>query len=101
MRVLVLSPSLPWPLDAGGRIRTFHLLRELRRSHEIALWCVRQPGAGAGSERALGGICDELRVFERSARGRLERLAAPRPEPDPLTVPDAVSPGVFHVHGNL
>jgi glycosyltransferase involved in cell wall biosynthesis len=80
MRVLVLTPTLPWPLDAGGRIRTFQLLRELRRHHELALWCVRQPGAGLEAERALGEVCGELRVFERSPRGLLDTLVGPRAE---------------------
>ena len=66
MRVLFLSPTLPWPLDAGGRIRTYHLLREVSRQHEVHLWAVRQPGLPADAEVVLEQVCAELRVFERS-----------------------------------
>ncbi len=66
MRVLFLSPTLPWPLDAGGRIRTYHLLREVSRQHEVQLWAVRQPGLPADAETELRKVCAELRVFERS-----------------------------------
>lgn len=40
MRLLIVSPSVPWPLDHGGRIRTFHLVRERARRHEVTLVCL-------------------------------------------------------------
>jgi sugar transferase (PEP-CTERM/EpsH1 system associated) len=37
MRILVLSPLIPFPPIGGGPIRTFHLLRLLAPSHELTL----------------------------------------------------------------
>ncbi len=37
MRVLVVSMSFPLPLKSGGRLRVFHLIRELSARHRITL----------------------------------------------------------------
>ena len=79
MRVLVLAPSLPWPLDAGGRLRTYHLLRALAPRHELRLFCVRQPEAGAEAEEALQAAGLDPRGFERSPASGLAALWSPRP----------------------
>lgn len=39
MRVLVLSPFLPYPLDNGGAIRVHYILREIARRHDVTLLC--------------------------------------------------------------
>ncbi|MBI5465088.1 glycosyltransferase [Candidatus Gottesmanbacteria bacterium] len=38
MRVLFLSPLLPYPLFSGGQIRAFNLIKELSQSHQITLF---------------------------------------------------------------
>jgi glycosyltransferase involved in cell wall biosynthesis len=35
MRVLLLTETIPYPLDTGGRIKTFHTLRMLAREHDV------------------------------------------------------------------
>lgn len=35
MRVLFLTETAPWPLDSGGRIKTWHTLRALASEHEV------------------------------------------------------------------
>lgn len=80
MRVLFLSPTLPWPLDAGGRIRTYQLLHGVSEEHEVHLWAVRQPEAGEEHERELREVCAELRVFERTDIPVPRRWLAPAPE---------------------
>jgi glycosyltransferase involved in cell wall biosynthesis len=60
MRLLIVSPSVPWPLDHGGKIRTFHLLRERARRHEVTLLCLSDsfdPDTGP-----LRGICREVHL---------------------------------------
>jgi glycosyltransferase involved in cell wall biosynthesis len=37
MRILVLSPDLPFPPTGGGFLRTYHLLRMLAREHDLTL----------------------------------------------------------------
>jgi sugar transferase (PEP-CTERM/EpsH1 system associated) len=37
MRILFLAFEVPYPLDRGGRIKTFHYLEALARNHEVSL----------------------------------------------------------------
>ena len=39
MRLLVAAPFLPYPLDFGGAIRIYHLMRHLAARHEVVLLC--------------------------------------------------------------
>ncbi len=34
-RLLFLSPRIPYPLDTGGKIRTYHILRLLSQNHRV------------------------------------------------------------------
>lgn len=35
MRILLLTETIPFPLDSGGRIKTYHTLRALSSRHEV------------------------------------------------------------------
>ena len=37
MRILFLSQVLPYPLDAGPKVRSYFLLRHLAQHHEVTL----------------------------------------------------------------
>jgi len=66
VRILVVAPFVPWPLAHGGRIRLFHLLRELARCHELTLVCLAD---SAGQDLGpLPEIChDVVPVVHRSS----------------------------------
>lgn len=38
MKILMLTPYLPYPLHSGGQIRTYNLLKNLSKKHEITLF---------------------------------------------------------------
>lgn len=38
MKILMLTPYLPYPIYSGGQIRTFNLLKNLAEKHEITLF---------------------------------------------------------------
>lgn len=44
MKILVLAPFVPWPLNQGGAIRVFNLVTELARNHEVTLACLTDRG---------------------------------------------------------
>jgi len=47
--ILAVTSELPWPLNTGGHLRTFHLLRTLARKNRVRL-VVPWPGSDPGSE---------------------------------------------------
>lgn len=50
MHILWLKTELLHPVDKGGRIRTYHMLRALARRHEITYLCL-DDGSAAGDAR--------------------------------------------------
>lgn len=78
MRVLFITPSLPWPPDQGARIRSAELLAALPPSVEVDLWWVARPDEPE-PPRHLRERCRELRRYERSRPNWLKRWAWPRP----------------------
>ncbi|MGH7845105.1 MAG: hypothetical protein ACREQW_08050, partial [Candidatus Binatia bacterium] len=60
MLITWLSSRLPYPLDSGGQIRTYHTLRQLRRSHEVLLVTLADRHSLAAAQPQLGEICSEI-----------------------------------------
>ena len=48
MRILWLKSDLLLPLDKGGKLRTWHLMRHLAQRHEITYLVVRGAGHAGG-----------------------------------------------------
>jgi len=80
VKVLFVCPFVPWPLVNGGKIRTYHLLREAARQAEVHLRVIREPETARDAEEALAPVCQSLGLFERSQPGRLERWKLPKLE---------------------
>jgi glycosyltransferase involved in cell wall biosynthesis len=63
MRILMVSPYLPWPLQGGGGIRIYHLLKEMaRHGHEIVL-LAGTPDPRASVDPAVSSLCEEVRLY--------------------------------------
>jgi glycosyltransferase involved in cell wall biosynthesis len=69
LKVLFVCPWVPWPLDDGGRIRTYNLLRAVAPAAEVHLLAVREPDGESAALAALAPCCASVRVFERTRPG--------------------------------
>jgi sugar transferase (PEP-CTERM/EpsH1 system associated) len=58
MRILWVKVGGLWPVNAGGRIRSFHLLRELSRRHRVTVLTTHSPGDGPGGLAAQLPECE-------------------------------------------
>lgn len=77
MRIAFVTPYLPHPLDAGGKIRSFHLLRGLARTHDVDLFTVHH-GEAPRVPAALAEGCASVfsaRLESRDGRWRKARQA--------------------------
>jgi polysaccharide biosynthesis protein PslH len=54
MRVLIIDEEVPYPLNSGKRLRTFHLLAPLAARHEITFVCRRHEGSDSQSLDSFG-----------------------------------------------
>lgn len=80
MKVLFVCPFVPWPLESGGKIRTYHLLRQASRQAEIHLRIVREPEQAADAEEALRPWCRSLVLHERGRSDVWRRWMRPKLE---------------------
>lgn len=64
MKVLFLTPQVPYPPNKGDRIRPFHQLRSLvARGHEVHLVSLSSNPNDWEYQRELSGLCSSVRIL--------------------------------------
>ena len=78
MNILVIVPSVPYPLDSGSPIRNFNLIRELSRNHSITLLALAHRPADLRNVENLRPYCERIEAIPhfRSAGRKLADFAA-------------------------
>jgi sugar transferase (PEP-CTERM/EpsH1 system associated) len=66
MRILWLNPNLLLPLDKGGKLRTWHLMRHLAKRHEITYLSFADPHTSPAEREGMREVCAHLQVVPRS-----------------------------------
>lgn len=70
----MLTPYLPYPLYSGGQIRTFNLLKNLSKKHEITLFSfIRQENEKLYIDK-LKEYCVDVKVFQKRPPWSLKSL---------------------------
>lgn len=65
MRILWLNTNLLLPLDKGGKLRTWHLMRHLAKRHEITCLSFVQPDEPVANRDGMREVCAELVTVPR------------------------------------
>lgn len=60
MRILWLKTELLHPIDKGGKIRTYNMLRELKREHHVTYLTLDDGAAAPDAEEKAAEYCHEL-----------------------------------------
>src|SRR5258705_9862973 len=60
MRILWLKTELLHPVDKGGKIRTYQMLKELKRDHHITYLTLDDGTAGSGAREKATEYCHDL-----------------------------------------
>lgn len=92
MKILWLNAGLLLPLDKGGKLRTWHLMRHLAERHDITYLSFSEPSQSEEHRTGMREVCHRLETVPRSdpAKGTLRFYAdAARYVVDP--VPYAVA----------
>src|SRR3989339_355319 len=66
MKVLMLTPYLPYPLVSGGQIRTYNLLKHLSKNHEITLFALIKDEGERQHLSELQKYCQKIKLFKRT-----------------------------------
>lgn len=75
MRVVFVTVRLPFPLNSGGRIRTYHLLKHISQIHRVTLVTALETAEEAEAARALKEQLPQvaLRLTTVPSRGGMPR----------------------------
>jgi len=81
LRILWLKTELLHPVDKGGKIRTFHMLKELKREHHVTYLTLDDGSAAPDAGERAREYCHELvrvphRTREKFSAGFYGELAA-------------------------
>jgi polysaccharide biosynthesis protein PslH len=88
MHILWIKTELLHPVDKGGRIRTYQMLRQLRREHRITYLALDDGGGGPEAIERASEYCTDVVVVPFTARAKrtngfywelLQNLASPLP----------------------
>ena len=69
MRILFVSEQFPYPLDTGGNVRTFNLLKGLASAHEVTLVAAARAPLSAEDLRVVGNLCESVRLVNLAPIG--------------------------------
>ncbi len=75
LRILIVTPSIPYPPNWGFGIRVYQIVRELSRRHTVSVICYSRPGEEDKIE-ALEQVCHSVHTVQNPlADRRAKRLA--------------------------
>lgn len=68
MKILMLTPYLPYPPTSGGQIRSYNLIKHLSKSHEITLCSLIKFDSEEKYVDKLKPFCKNIYVFKRAKK---------------------------------
>lgn len=68
MKILMLTPYLPYPPSSGGQIRSYYLIKELSKKHLITLYSLIKYDWESDYTHELKKYCEEVKVFKRPTK---------------------------------
>lgn len=66
MKILMLTPYLPYPLMSGGQTRSYNLIKNLSKKHDITLFSLIKDNEEKQYIPELQKFCKRVAVFKRS-----------------------------------
>jgi len=74
MKILFLTPELPYPPDRGASIRSFNLIKNLAPRHQIHLLSFSTKESGLAEAGPLLDLCSQVETIPTPHRSTLQRL---------------------------
>lgn len=66
MKLLWLNAGLLLPLDKGGKLRTWHLMRHLAKRHDVTYLSFEEPGQRDEDGAGMREVCSRLETIPRA-----------------------------------
>lgn len=68
MKILMLTPYLPYPPSSGGQVRSYNLIKNLASKHEITLFSLIKNEKEKSYINELEKYCHKVKVFSRPSK---------------------------------
>lgn len=68
MKILMLTPYLPYPPSSGGQIRSYNLIKQLSKKHKITLYSLIKYDEERKYVGELKKYCTLVKVFKRAEK---------------------------------
>ena len=65
MKILMLTSYLPYPPSSGGQVRSYNLIKNLAKKHQISLFALIKDEAERKHVKELEKFCHKVRIFKR------------------------------------
>lgn len=65
MKILMLTPYLPYPPSSGGQVRSYNLIKKLGKIHKITLFSLIKSDSEKKYIAHLSPFCSKIEVFKR------------------------------------
>ena len=66
MKLFIILPRFPYPIETGDQLRAFHQLRHLAENNEIHLFCITDVRLRQQDINALKPYCEGIHTFYTS-----------------------------------
>src|SRR5690348_6846315 len=74
MRILIVSSYLPFPLDSGGHVRLYNIIKELSKRHKITLICEKRPYQTQQDIEEVKKFCEAVYTVPRKKQWSFENI---------------------------
>ena len=74
MKILMVSPYLPYPLISGGHIRLYNILKILFKNHQITLICEKRAYQNEQDIAEVGKFCKKIITVGRKKQWTLKNI---------------------------
>lgn len=74
MKILMLSPFLPFPLHSGGHIRLYNIIKNLSKENEIILICEKRGNQTKEDLKEVEKICKKVITVDRKKQWSLQNI---------------------------
>ena len=71
MKLLVLLPRVPYPLEKGDKLRAFYQIKELSKYHDIYLVALHDHSVPSDILKKIEPYCKEIHLFRLSAFSKI------------------------------
>jgi glycosyltransferase involved in cell wall biosynthesis len=68
MKILMLTPYLPYPPSSGGQIRSYNLIKQLSKKHEITLYSLIKYEEEKQYVKELEKYCKKVKIYKRAEK---------------------------------